>query len=198
MATFFNAQWHVPMVHTDGTLAVMRAVVKITGTMGIVVLLSYPLWAPQWGQGILGEVAALPMPAGIVVVAAFFGLVALYCRTLQRTLMVVREDARAAPPASVWWMFAIPYNFIEDFFIVRTVAASLSLDAHLPALWRNVWSALGYGWCGLQILSLFPGAAGYIGGAVAVVLWAVHWMMTIRINRILAAHPTTAALAATR
>ncbi len=198
MTTFIVAQRHVPVVHTDGTLAVMRAIVKIMGTMGIVVLLSYPLWAPQWGRGILGEVAALPMPAGIVAVAAFFGLVALYCRTLQRTLMVVRADARAASPASVWWMFAIPYNFIEDFFIVRTVAASLSLDAYLPARWRNVWSALGYGWCGLQILSLFPGAAGYVGGTVAVLLWVVHWVMTIRINRILAAHPTTAALAATR
>jgi hypothetical protein len=160
----------------------MRAI-KIAGTVAVTVLVSYPLWAPQWGAGILGEFAGLPPALALGAVASFFGLVALYCRTLWRTLTLVRPQARAAPAASVWWMFAIPYNFTEDFFIIRTIATSLAADARVPARELRRWSAAGYGWCALQILSLFPGAAGYLGGAVAVPLWVAHWIMSRRINR---------------
>lgn len=161
----------------------MRTTVKIAGTVAVTVLLSYPLWAPQWGRGILGEVTGLPPAVALGVVAAFFGLVALYCRTLWRTMTLIHPGARTAAPTSVWWMFAIPYNFTEDFFIVHTVATSLAADARVPARELSHWSTLGYGWCALQILSLFPGAAGYLGGAVAIPLWAAHWIMTVRINR---------------
>lgn len=161
-------------------------------------LLSYPLWAPQWGQGILGEVAGQPVPVSLVVVGGFFGLVALYCRSLHRTLTLVPPDARTAAPASVWWMFAIPFNFTEDFFIVQAVAASLVHDARIPARELRWWSALGYGWSGLQILSLFPGATGYTAGAVALPLWVMHWVATARINCRLAGHLTAGAFTATR
>ncbi|MGW0593771.1 hypothetical protein [Streptosporangium sp. NPDC002607] len=164
----------------------MRAVVKTVGTILVTIILGYPLWAPEWGLGILGEIGALGMPGGLIAVAVFFGLVALYCRALQRTMTLVRPDARTAPPASVWWMFAIPYNFTEDFFIVRTVSASMTADARMPGGFIRWWAALGYGWCGFQILSLFPGMAGYIGGAIALPLWAAHWIMTGRVNRRLA------------
>ena len=43
----------------------MRAIVKIAGTVAVTVLLGYPLWAPQWGGGILGEVAGLPPAAAL-------------------------------------------------------------------------------------------------------------------------------------
>jgi hypothetical protein len=161
----------------------MCALVKIVGTVAVTVLLSYPLWAPQWGAGILGEVAGLPPAVALGAVAAFLGLVALYCGALWRTLTLVHPEARTAPAASVWWMFAIPYNFTEDFFIVRTVATSLAVDARVPARELRRWSAFGYCWCAGQILSLFPGIAGYLGGAVAIPLWAAHWIMTVRINR---------------
>ena len=161
----------------------MRAIVKIAGTVGVTVLLSYPVWAAHWGGGILGEVVGLPPAAAVGGIVAFFGLVALYCRTLWRTLTLVHPDARTAPAASVWWMFAIPYNFTEDFFIVHTVATSLAADARVPARELGRWSTFGYSWCALQILSLFPGAVGYVGGAIAIPLWGAHWIMTLRINR---------------
>ncbi|MFF4779342.1 hypothetical protein [Microtetraspora fusca] len=164
----------------------MRIIVKTVGTVLVSIVLTYPLWAPQWGRGILGEIAALGMPGGLIAVAVFFGLVALYCRALQRTMTAVRPDARTAAPASVWWMFAIPYNFTEDFFIVRTVSTSLAADAYVPSGFVRRWAALGYGWCAFQILSLFPGAAGYVGGAIALLMWAAHWIMTARVNRTLA------------
>ena len=83
----------------------------------------------------------------------------------------------------MWWMFAVPYNFVEDFFIVRAVAASLAADGRVTP---GRWKVVGYGWCALQILSLFPGVAGYAGGAAALPVWAAHWVMTARINRSLA------------
>jgi hypothetical protein len=158
----------------------MRILVKIAGTVAVTALL---LWAAESDGGILGEVAGLPPVVAVGAIAAFFGLVALYCRTLGRTLTLVSPAARTAPPASVWWMFAIPYNFTEDFFIVHTVATSLVADARIAARERKRWSAFGYGWCAFQILSLFPGAVGYLGGAVAMPLWVAHWIMTARINR---------------
>lgn len=167
------------------------------GTLGVTALLSYPLWAPQWGGGILGEIIGLPPAVALGAIAAFFGLVALYCRTLWRTLTLVHPDARSAPAASVWWMFAIPYNFTEDFFIVRTLERSVAADARIPTREVKRWSTSGYCWCTLQILSLFPGAVGYLGGAVAIPLWAAHWIMTLRINRRLGDRTSTVPSAAT-
>ncbi|WP_343951861.1 hypothetical protein [Nonomuraea longicatena] len=163
----------------------MRAVVRVLGTVCVSILLTYPLWAPQWGSGILGEIAAQGMPSGLLAVAVFFGLVALYCRALQNTLRAVRPEARVAAPASVWWMFAIPYNFTEDFFIMRNVSASLAGDGRASGGFVRRWAALGYGWCGFQILSLFPGTAGFVGGGFALLLWAAHWIMTVRLNHML-------------
>lgn len=162
--------------------ALVRALVKIAGTVTVTVLLSYPFWAPQ-GGGILGEVAGLPPAAALGAVAAFLALVAGYCRTLWRTLTLVHPEARTAPATSVWWMFAVPYNFTEDFFIVHAVATSLAVDARVPDRELRRWSTAGYGWCALQNLSLFPGTVGYLGGAAAIPLWAAHWIMSLRINR---------------
>ncbi|MGW4028362.1 hypothetical protein ACWEFL_03425 [Streptomyces sp. NPDC004838] len=168
----------------------MAIFVRTAGTVLVTVLLSYPIWAPDWGLGILGEVAALGIAGALAAVAVFFGLVALYCRALQRTLRLIPPQYRTARPVSVWWMFAIPYNFTEDFFIVRNVAASLAVDARLPGVSVRRWAALGYGWCAFQILSLFPGVPGYVGGGVAIPLWAAHWITTVRVNRALATRPT--------
>jgi hypothetical protein len=154
----------------------MRIVVKVLGTVAVVVLISWP----DWRRGILGEVAGQPVAVSALVVAGFFGLVAVYCAALQRTLTLVR----APRPASVWWMFAIPYNFVEDFFIVGKVATALAADGRVPA---RRWAVVGQCWCALQILSLLPGVAGYAGGAAALPVWAAHWVMTARINRTLAA-----------
>ena len=159
--------------------------VRIVGTAGVVLLLTHPVWAQRWGSGVLGEITGRPLWASAALVAGFLGLVALYCRTLQRTLTLIRPATRRAGPRSVWWMFAIPHNFVEDFFIVRAVAASLTAHG-LPGGEVRRWAALGYGWCGLQIVSLFPGTAGYAGGAAALALWAAHWGLTARVNRTLA------------
>jgi hypothetical protein len=163
----------------------MSVVTRIVGTLCVTILLTYPMWAPQWGDGLLGEIAGRPLWVSAAIVAGFLGLVALYCRALQRTLTLIGPEARRARPGSVWWMFAVPHNFVEDFFIVRAVAGSLAA-ARTPAAEVRRWALLGYGWCALQIVSLLPGVAGLAGGAAALPVWAAHWAMTTRLNRGLA------------
>ncbi|MGX2995348.1 hypothetical protein JNUCC64_13800 [Streptomyces sp. JNUCC 64] len=164
--------------------------VRTVGTALVTALLTAPLWVPGWGPGILGEIAAAGFVGSLVTITVFFGLVALYCRALQRTLELVPSGTRTVRPSSVWWMFAIPHNFTEDFFIVRNLTASLTADGRLPEAFVRRWALIGYGWCVFQILSLFPGVPGYAGGALAIGLWAAHWVMTARANRVLAVRQT--------
>lgn len=156
----------------------MHALIRILGTLAVTVLLSYPLWAPQWGAGLLGEVFLVPFPGNLLVVLGFLGLVALYCATLQRTLRLAGERSRA-----VWWMFAIPANFVEDFYIVHRVGKALR--PHCPAPQVRTWLMLGHGWCVLQILSLLPGLVGMYSGGLAILAWLMHWKLTLSINKAL-------------
>lgn len=155
----------------------VHLLIRVVGTLAVLGLLSAPLLVPHWENSLLNEIHAVPFPGNLLVVAAFFGLVALYCRTLQTTM----RRAGAERPASVWWMFAIPANFVEDFFIVQRVGAAL--DRRLARWPRASWSALGHGWCGFQIMSLLPGTVGVVAGAMAIVLWSTHWVLTLSINR---------------
>jgi len=156
---------------------------KLALTVPVAALLTQPLWAPQWGAGILGEVAAFGPVGGIAAVLAFLALVALYCVSLQRLFEAIAPQHRAAAPRSVWLMFVIPYNFVEDFFIVGNLAASLRRDGRTAAGRRRLWLWLGMSWAGLQIVSLLPGPLGVAAGVVALAGWAVHWRLTHAMTR---------------
>ncbi|MBN7135061.1 hypothetical protein A7A76_09870 [Lysobacter enzymogenes] len=158
---------------------------KLVLTVPVAALLTQPLWAPHWGAGILGEIHALGAAGAAVAVLAFLALVAAYCRCLQRLLAAIPPAARTASPRSVWWMFAIPYNFVEDFFIVAAIAASLRNDGRVPPARRRLWRRLGLAWCALQIVSLLPGALGVAAGAAALPAWAAHWILSVRLLRLL-------------
>ncbi|GLU88670.1 MULTISPECIES: hypothetical protein [Agromyces] len=157
--------------------ALPHLTIRVLGTALVVVLLSAPLWVPGWGPGLIGEIALVPFPGNAAVIGGFLALVALYCLTLQR---LVRR-AGAGSGASVWWMFAIPANFVEDFFIIRRVADAVAPRTGTRAL--GWWRLLGYGWCALQIVSLLPGEAGQAGGALAILLWLAQWVLTLSISR---------------
>ena len=152
-------------------------------TVPVVALLTQPLWAPGWGAGILGELALLGGPGVALAVAVFFVLVAFYCRSLQRLLALVHPEARRRSPRSVWFMFALPFNFVEDFFIVADLAASLRQDGRTAPKTCRLWLVLGEAWCVLQIASLLPGEAGIVSGTVALLLWVWHWGHTVVIRR---------------
>ncbi|MBB4854141.1 hypothetical protein HNP40_001521 [Mycobacteroides chelonae] len=147
----------------------------VTLTIPVIVLLLQPLWAPQWGSGILGEVSTTGPVAALAAAAVFFALVALYCRTLQQILICLPEWGRVRSPRSVWWMFALPFNFVEDFFIVNDIAGSLAVTSVISGTGRSTWRTTGLTWCALQIMSLLPGPVGLVGGVLAIPVWLGNW-----------------------
>ena len=156
--------------------------IKLGLTLGVCGLIWWSLSAPD--RGLVAEFSALGPIAGTAVAVMFLCAVAMYCRDLQRVLAAVTPQRRAAPPASVWLMFLIPYNLVEDFFIVANVAASLRAEAAAnPALarrWGRCGLISGLGWCALQILSLMPLAIASVAGFLAVPLWLWHWRFARR------------------
>lgn len=152
-------------------------------TIPVTALLTQPLWAPQWGAGVLGEFAGLGIVWGSAAIAVFFGLVALFVMSLQRMLGAIPASARARSPRSIWLMCAIPFNFVEDFEIVTDIASSLRADGRTQRLTVTWWWRLGIAWAAAQIVSLLPGAVGLIGGALAIVAWIAHWTLTAVLTR---------------
>lgn len=166
--------------------------IKLLLTALVACALAYPWLQPEAGAGVFRELEILgPLGAGSLTLL-FLLAVFLYCRDLQHTLSLVRPELRAAAPRSVWLMFLLPYNFIEDFFIVAHVAQSLRREAQANDALRSFshfGMLSGIGWCSAQILSLIPHAIGSLAGLLAVPLWLVHWQLIRKVNRTLRAGP---------
>lgn len=163
----------------------MLLVLKLTLSIPIGIALLYPLLQPEASGGILAELKGFGAGA-FAVALVFLLLVILYARDLARTLSMVSHESRVAKPASVWLMLLLPYNFIEDFFIVASVAKSLKLEAQSnPALsrFKSFGLVSGIIWCSAQIVSLIPNEIGAVAGLVAVVAWVWHWVFIHRVLR---------------
>ena len=154
--------------------------IKIVLTAGICVLIWWSLTTPE--QGLMAELTAFGTGPAAVVAMLFLGAVVLYARHLYRLMQAITPADRAAPPRSVWLMLLIPLNFVEDFWIVAHVSASLRAEArnHPPRVWSGggLWS--GWGWCALQIGSLVPHPLGSLAGMLALPLWLWHWRLVVR------------------
>ena len=124
----------------------------------------------------------------VVIFILFFGMVAFYCKTLQKCLELVKPENRKAAPHSVWYMFFIPFNFVEDFFIMINISNSIEQEAKTnPKLSgiKDFGMITGIGWGIAQIISFVPNYIGQVAGALGLVLVIVHWLFIIRINRLL-------------
>ena len=173
-------------IHMSTTAwTIVKAILSIPIAFG----LAYPLIYPAKDGGVLREVEMLGTIGAIVVIAVFLALVYAYASDLRTTLKLVDRGSRVAEPNSVWLMFVLPYNFIEDFFIISNVAKSLEAESRInPALsgLRSFGRISGIGWCVAQVVSLIPDTIGSIAGAVAAVLWIWHWVFVRRANKMLA------------
>lgn len=159
--------------------------IKIVLSIPIGVGLAYPFLEKEAGRGILSEVQLLGAVCSALAIAVFVVLVFLYASDLKRSLALVSTSSRSANPNSVWLMFLLPYNFIEDFFIVSNVARSLRAEARInPALasFRSFGLLSGIGWCAMQVISLIPNQAGLVAGLAAIPLWIWHWFFVKRAN----------------
>ena len=166
-------------------------VLKITLTIALVM---YLVWASLYGSnsGVLREVEQLGIVGSLITLAAFFILVAFYCRDLQKLLEYIDSKNRVSKPKSVWLMFLIPYNFVEDFFIIFNIYKSLSLQSQTTPELQNFSSFglySGLGWCTAQIGSFAPGYWGQSSSLIAIVLWVFHWRLIRRIKSMLSQLP---------
>ncbi len=157
---------------------------KLLLTVPVACGLVYPFVYPGEGRGVLDEVMMFGPAGALLVAMGFLSLVFLYAKDLVHTLQLVRPEARMTKPQSVWLMFLIPFNFVEDFFIIHNVSCSLRAEAEVNAALQRfrsfgLWSGLG--WCAAQIVSLLPNTIGAAAGMLAMVLWVWHWVFIRRV-----------------
>ncbi len=152
--------------------------IKIILTLLVVIALLLPFFHPSPNSGLLEELKILGIHGVLVVLGFFFVFVYFYCKDLQKILESITPKNRVATPKSVWLMFLIPYNFVEDFFIVYNVSRSLKNEATFnPALNKLKYFGMysGIGWCLSQVFSLAPGYIGKVSSVFAIILWVIHW-----------------------
>lgn len=166
----------------------MNLFIKLILTALIVLLGIHPYLSGSDKPGMLDEVFRYGLPLGISFMLAFLILVALYCKSIQTTLTLIKPENRKAKPTRIWQMFIIPYNIIEDFFIMDYVSKSIKAEAHdnpkLSSL-KDDGFITGIGWCIAQVLSFIPNEVGMIAGVVALMLWVKHWYLILKVNRLL-------------
>lgn len=168
---------------------------KLSATAVVTAALLYPLFSPEGRVGVFTALESIGWLPAFILVAAFLVGVALYCRSLQRCLSLIRPACRTAQPKSVWLMLLLPYNFVEDFFIINNIVRSLRNEASIHArlgLHKHFGAVSGFGWCGAQIVSLSPNLLGTLASLVGLVLWAIHWRFIARVNRLLSPHDSNA------
>lgn len=139
-------------------------------------------------SGSLETIFSIGITGTVLLFIAFFVAIAYYCKSLQNCLTLISPQHRKATPKSVWYMFLMPFNFIEDFFIMINISNSLEEEAKhnikLASI-KDFGMITGVGWSIAQILSFVPNIAGQIAGALGIVLWIIHWRFIVKINKLL-------------
>jgi hypothetical protein len=167
----------------------MNFIIRLALTALLMAWAVWPYFESTTNQSALGEVLSIGIGWTVLIVVAFFGMVACYCLTLQKCLSRIKPENRKASPASVWYMFALPFNFVEDFFIVIHLAHSLEEEKKSNAALRNVNDfglVSGIGWCVAQVLSFIPNAVGQVAGLIGMLLVVYHWVLIWKIGKKLA------------
>jgi|JI10StandDraft_1071094.scaffolds.fasta_scaffold922676_2 hypothetical protein len=145
-------------------------------------------------ESVLSEIFKIGIVPSVLIIGAFFIMVAFYCRTLQKCLTLIKPENRKAKPKSVWYMFAIPFNFVEDFFIVINIANSIEEEKKTNGKLKDIYDfgmVSGIGWSIAQVLSFIPNIAGQIAGLIGMILVIYHWLQIAKINKLLIEHNKT-------
>ncbi len=166
----------------------MNTTVKIIITALLLLIAANPYLNGNGTPGGLSELQSLGLVPAIALVVVFFTAIAFYCRSLQKTLELVKAENRTRKPKSVWYMYLIPFNFVEDFFIIIDISNSLKREMQSNKKLANFGDfglTLGIGWSIAQIFSFIPNIAGQIAGFTGIVLWIIHWILIGKINKTL-------------
>lgn len=168
----------------------INLIIRITLTALLVVWAITPYWNKPSNESALGEIMSIGVLGSAIIMSSFFVFVAFYCRTLQKCLNLIKPENRKAKPTSVWYMFAIPFNFVEDFFIVIHLANSIEEEKKTNKKLGNISDfgmVSGIGWSIAQVMSFIPTIVGQVSGLIGMILVIFHWVQIAKINRLLKA-----------
>jgi len=166
----------------------MNLLIRFVLTSLLVLWASLPFMNELEGKSILSDIYRIGIIPSVLIMLAFFIMVAFYCRTLQKCLTLIKPENRKASPKSVWYMFVIPFNFVEDFFIVINISNSLEKEKETNIELKNISDfgmVSGIGWSIAQILSFIPNIVGQTAGLVGMILVIYHWVLIHKINSLL-------------
>jgi hypothetical protein len=169
-------------------IRIINFIIRLFLTTMLVAWAILPYIDNSSNESILGEIFKVGIVPSVFIIGGFFVMVAFYCRTLQRCLTLIKPDNRKAKPKSVWYMFAIPFNFVEDFFIVINVAHSIEDEKKTNCNLKSISDSglvSGIGWSIAQVLSFIPNIVGQISGLIGMILVIYHWLQIAKINRLL-------------
>lgn len=166
----------------------MNKIIKLSLSIIILLCAILPYLNSSDKSGALETISSIGVVGIAILIITFFVAIAYYCKALQKCLTLIAPQNRKATPKSVWYMFLMPFNFIEDFFIMINISNSLEEEAKhnnkLSGI-KDFGMITGMGWSIAQILSFVPNIAGQIAGALGIVLWIIHWRFIIKINKLL-------------
>ena len=166
----------------------MNILIRISLTILLVIWASMPYFDNANSENALNAILSIGIIGSVLIVLAFFIMVAFYCKTLQTCLTLIQPENRKAKPKSVWYMFLLPFNFIEDFFIVINIANSIEAEARTNKKLSDIKDfgmVTGIGWSIAQVLSFIPNYIGQIAGLIGFILVISHWIFIHKINRLL-------------
>lgn len=167
---------------------IVNFLIRLVLTSILVTWALLPFLNNNVNESALGEILKIGIAWSALIIVGFLIMVAFYCRTLQKCLTLIKQENRKAEPKSVWYMFAIPFNFVEDFFIVIDVANSLEAEKKTNSKLKEISDygmVSGIGWSIAQVLSFVPNILGQIAGLIGMILVIYHWIYIWKINRIL-------------
>ncbi|WP_445722847.1 hypothetical protein [Flavobacterium sp.] len=166
----------------------MNVIIKIIITALLLLIAINPYFENGQIPGGLSEFRSLGLIPSIILILIFFTAIAFYCKSLQTTLNLIKIENRTRKPKSVWYMYLIPFNFIEDFFIIIDISNSLKNEMRSNESLKKFGDfglTIGIGWSVAQLFSLIPNIAGQISGFVGIILWIIHWFLIEKINKVL-------------
>ena len=164
----------------------MNRIVKISLSIIIALCALLPHINSTDKPGVFENVFSIGVIGSAAIIIIFFTAIGIYCMDLQRCLELIEPKNRKATPKSVWYMFLMPFNFIEDFFIVINISNSLQEEARENIKlqkYKDFSMVTGIGWCIAQILSFIPNITGQVAAIMGLVLWIIHWRFIININK---------------
>jgi hypothetical protein len=164
----------------------MNFIIRFVLTALLVYWAALPFLDHTTGSSTLNDIYQIGIIPSVLIMLAFFVMVAFYCSTLQKCLQLIKPENRKTSPQSVWYMFALPFNFVEDFFIVINLANSLEKEKASNEKLNNVTDfgmISGIGWCLAQVLSFVPNIVGQVAGLLGMILVIYHWILINRLKK---------------